>query len=144
MKIVHVNDTDRVSTLSDSTRPVRSASWDPTGKYLVTASCDGKLRIYDTEGTTPLLLKIMEGVISSSESECVDTDTIRVGADFQLTHIMLRCLAPFRRILCHSNADEWYVTVSSQTNQVEIGIINRDGWTKAHTFTSDGPKAVRL
>jgi len=34
-----------------------------------TASCDGKLRIYDTSGSTPVLLKIMEGVIGSSESE---------------------------------------------------------------------------
>jgi chromosome transmission fidelity protein 4 len=57
--------------LADAAKPVRSASWDPTGKYLVTASCDGKLRIYDTSGTTPALLKIMEGVIAPSESEWV-------------------------------------------------------------------------
>ena len=69
VKIVHVDATDRVSILSDSTKPVRSASWDPTGTYLVTASCDGKLRIYDMSPTTPVLLKIMDGVIAPSEPE---------------------------------------------------------------------------
>lgn len=79
VKIVHVNETEKVSLLSDSTKSVRSASWDPTGKYLVTASCDGKLRIYDMEGSTPVLLKIMEGVIGPSESESVLSRIVQDG-----------------------------------------------------------------
>jgi hypothetical protein len=35
VKVVHVNDTTRVSLLSDNTKSIRSATWDPTGKYLV-------------------------------------------------------------------------------------------------------------
>lgn len=35
VKIVHVNDTTRVSLLSDNTKSVRSATWDPSGRYLV-------------------------------------------------------------------------------------------------------------
>lgn len=34
-----------------------------------TASCDGKLKIYDMSGSEPLHLKTMEGIIGSSESE---------------------------------------------------------------------------
>ena len=37
VKVVHVNDTTRVSLLSDNTKSIRSATWDPTGKYLVRA-----------------------------------------------------------------------------------------------------------
>lgn len=35
VKVVHVNDTTRVSLLSDNTKSIRSATWDPTGRYLV-------------------------------------------------------------------------------------------------------------
>lgn len=35
VKVLHVNDTTRVSLLSDNTKSVRSATWDPSGKYLV-------------------------------------------------------------------------------------------------------------
>jgi chromosome transmission fidelity protein 4 len=35
VKVVYVGDTTRVSLLSDNTKSIRSATWDPTGKYLV-------------------------------------------------------------------------------------------------------------
>ena len=38
VKVVHVNDTTRVSLLSDNTKSIRSATWDPTGRYLVRTS----------------------------------------------------------------------------------------------------------
>lgn len=47
-------------------------SRDPAGKGLTvqtTAGCDGKLRIYDVSKATPVLLKMMDGVIASSEPE---------------------------------------------------------------------------
>jgi chromosome transmission fidelity protein 4 len=69
VKIVHIKDATRITLLSDNARPVRSAAWDPTGKFLVTAGCDGKLKIYDTSSSTPVNVKIMEGVIGPSEAE---------------------------------------------------------------------------
>lgn len=27
-------------------------------------------------------------------------------------------------------------------DETEVGIINREGWTKGHTYASDGPKTV--
>jgi len=36
-----------------------------------TVGCDGKIKIYDMSDSTPLLLKIIEGVVASSESEYV-------------------------------------------------------------------------
>lgn len=76
VKIVHAKDTSRVSLLSDNTKAVRSAAWDPSGKYLVTAGCDGKIKIYDTSGSTPVCVKIMEGVIAPSEAEYVQKGTV--------------------------------------------------------------------
>jgi len=38
VKVLHVNDTTRVSLLSDNTKSIRSATWDPSGKYLVHTS----------------------------------------------------------------------------------------------------------
>lgn len=37
VKIVNLKDTSKVSLVSDNNKPVRSATWDPTGKYLVSA-----------------------------------------------------------------------------------------------------------
>ncbi|KAK8847432.1 hypothetical protein IAR55_005290 [Kwoniella newhampshirensis] len=116
VKIVHVKDTTRVALLSDNNKSVRSATWDPTGKYLTTASCDGKLKVYDTSGSTPVCLKIMEGVIASSESDSTTS-----------------CYAQW-----HPSGA--YFAVPTRTN--DIGIITRDGWTKQTTFTHDGPKAA--
>jgi chromosome transmission fidelity protein 4 len=86
VKIVDLNDRTKVQSLSDNPKSVRSAAWDPSGQYLVsclekpvresmqltrqvTAGCDGKVKIYDMTGTAPLHLKIMDGIISPSESE---------------------------------------------------------------------------
>lgn len=69
MKIVNVRDTTKVSLLSDNIKPVRSAAWDPEGKFLVTAGCDGKIKIYDTTGTAPACVKIMEGIIGQTDVE---------------------------------------------------------------------------
>nr|XP_031860604.1 uncharacterized protein CI109_003935 [Kwoniella shandongensis]KAA5527676.1 hypothetical protein CI109_003935 [Kwoniella shandongensis] len=115
VKIVHVKDTTRVSLLSDNNKSVRSATWDPSGRYLTTASCDGKLKVYDTAGSTPICLKIMEGIISSSES---DSST--------------SCYAQW-----HPSGA--YFAVPTRTN--DIGIISKDGWSKQPAFTHDGPKA---
>lgn len=38
IKIVNIKDTTKVSLVSDNNKPVRSATWDPTGKYLVSGS----------------------------------------------------------------------------------------------------------
>ncbi|WWC86877.1 uncharacterized protein L201_001756 [Kwoniella dendrophila CBS 6074] len=115
VKIVNVNDTTKVSLLSDNNKSVRSATWDPSGKYLTTASCDGKLKVYDTTGSAPICLKIMEGVIGTSESESNTS-----------------CYAQW-----HPAGN--YFAVPTRTN--DIGIISREGWSKQTTFTHDGPKA---
>ncbi|WWC59498.1 uncharacterized protein I303_102054 [Kwoniella dejecticola CBS 10117] len=115
VKIVNVQDTTRVALLSDSNKSVRSATWDPSGKYLTTASCDGKLKVYDTTSSTPICLKIMEGVIGSSEAES-----------------NVSCYAAW-----HPAGN--YFAVPLRTN--DIGIISKEGWSKQTTFTHDGPKA---
>ncbi|WRT64744.1 uncharacterized protein IL334_001678 [Kwoniella shivajii] len=115
VKIVNVKDTSRVSLLSDNNKSVRSATWDPSGKYLTTASCDGKIKVYDTTGSAPICLKIMEGVIGSSESESSTS-----------------CYAQW-----HPSGN--YFAVPTRTN--DIGIISREGWSKQTTFTHDGPKS---
>ncbi|WVR04655.1 hypothetical protein IAU60_001666 [Kwoniella sp. DSM 27419] len=116
VKIVHVRDTTRVSLLSDNNKSVRSATWDPSGKYLTTASCDGKLKVYDTLASTPICLKIMEGIIASSESDSKTS-----------------CYAQW-----HPSGNFFAVPTRTQ----DIAIISRDGWTKQTTFTHDGPKAA--
>lgn len=69
MKVVNVRDTTKVSLLSDNVKPVRSAAWDPEGKFLVTSGCDGKIKVYDTTGTAPACVKIMEGIIGPTDVE---------------------------------------------------------------------------
>ncbi|ORX33917.1 hypothetical protein BD324DRAFT_584077 [Kockovaella imperatae] len=114
VKIVHVQETERVTLLSDNTKSVRSATWDPQGKYLTTASCDGKIRIYDVSGSENVLLRILEGVIAPSESDST-----------------ISCYAAW-------HPSGLYFAVPSRTN--EIAVIARDGWNKKFTFTLEGPR----
>ncbi|WVQ83266.1 hypothetical protein IAT38_005405 [Cryptococcus sp. DSM 104549] len=113
VKIVHVKDNTRVVTLTDN-KPVRSATWEPAGKYLTTASCDGKLKVYDTSGLTPLCVKVFEGVLAPSDSESETS-----------------CYAQW-----HPSGA--YFAVPARTS--DIAIFSRDGWVKQATFTPDGPK----
>lgn len=69
VKIVNVRDTSKVSLLSDNVKSVRSAAWDPEGKLLVTSGCDGKLKVYDTSGSAPACVKIMEGIVGQTDVE---------------------------------------------------------------------------
>lgn len=69
VKIVNVQDPTKVTFLSDNTKSVRSASWDPEGKHLVTVGCDGRVKIYDMSSATAVHLRNIEGVISPSEPE---------------------------------------------------------------------------
>ncbi|KAK4685805.1 chromosome transmission fidelity protein 4, partial [Tremellales sp. Uapishka_1] len=112
VKIVHVNDTSRVALLSDNTKSARSATWDPSGKYLTTVSCDGKLKIYDTTASTPLCLKIMDGVVASSESDSTTS-----------------CYAAW-----HPSGN--FFVVPTRTN--DIVVIGREGWSKQAAFSLDG------
>ncbi|EIW71228.1 hypothetical protein TREMEDRAFT_28047 [Tremella mesenterica DSM 1558] len=115
VKIVHVKDTTRVQLLSDNTKPVRSATWDPSGQYLTAVSCDGKLRIYDTVLSTPACIKIVDNVISSSEPDSA------VSA-YAAWH--------------PSGA---YFAIPLRTH--DIGVISKNGWSKQPAFSSsDGHK----
>ncbi|KAE8539030.1 hypothetical protein D1P53_005400 [Cryptococcus gattii VGV] len=116
IKIVNLKDTTKVSLVSDNNKPVRSATWDPTGKYLTTASCDGKLKVYDTSGSTPYCVKVFEGVIAASDS---DSDT--------------SCYAQW-----HPSGN--FFAVPTRTN--DIAIFGRDGWGRQSSYTPDGPKAL--
>nr|ODN89447.1 chromosome transmission fidelity protein 4 [Cryptococcus depauperatus CBS 7841] len=116
VKIVNLQDTSKISLISDNNKPVRSASWDPLGKYLATACCDGKLRIYDTSGSTPICVKVFEGVIPPSDSDS-----------------NVSCYAQW-----HPSGS--FFAVPTRTN--DIAILSREGWNKQATFTPDGPKAL--
>ncbi|OWZ76111.1 chromosome transmission fidelity protein 4 [Cryptococcus neoformans Tu401-1] len=116
VKIVNLKDTSKVSLVSDNNKPVRSATWDPTGKYLTTTSCDGKLKVYDTSGSTPYCVKVFEGVIAATDS---DSDT--------------SCYAQW-----HPSGN--YFAVPTRTN--DIAVFGRDGWGRQSSYTPDGPKAL--
>jgi hypothetical protein len=82
-------------------------------------ACDGKIKIYDMSDSTPLLLKIIEGVVASSEPEYVlswlnnkDTQLIR-----QLDRIVLCYLEPIWYLLCCAHQDQWFVLSSPEIRQ---------------------------
>ncbi|WVQ75997.1 hypothetical protein IAR50_005633 [Cryptococcus sp. DSM 104548] len=116
VKIVDLNDTTITSQVSDNNKPVRSATWDPLGKYLTTICCDGKLKIYDTTGSTAICVKVLEAVVYASESDSKSS-----------------CYAQW-----HPSGA--FFAVPTRTN--DIAIYNRDSWTKQSTFVPDGPKAL--
>lgn len=74
--------------------------------------------MYDasTGASAPALVRILEGIIGTSE---VDTDR--------------SCYVAW-----HPSGN--YFAVPTRTN--EIGIINREGWSKMQAFSQDGHKAV--
>lgn len=96
----------------DNAKPVRSATWDPSGKYLITAGCDGKLKVYDTASESPLCVRVLEGIISPSESDATTS-----------------CYVAW-----HPAGN--YFAVPLRTN--DVGIIAKDGWGKLKPFSADG------
>lgn len=112
VKIVYVNERERVQLLSDNDRAVRSASWDPNGQYLVTAGCDGKLKVYDTSAATPFNKRNLEGMIRPSEP---DAET--------------SCYVSW-----HPSGKFFAVPLRTH----DIGIVARDTWSKIGSFSADG------
>lgn len=113
VKIVDLEDEDKqVTLLSDNAKPVRSAAWDPSGQYLVTAACDGKLKVYDTTSSSPLCVRVLDSIISPSEAD--STTSCYVS-----WHPSGKCFA-----------------VPLRTN--DVGLIAKDGWGKMKPFSADG------
>ncbi|KAL1411681.1 DNA polymerase alpha accessory factor Mcl1 [Vanrija albida] len=112
VKIVNIRDTTRVALLSDNVKPLRSAAWDPSGKYLITAGCDGKLKVYDTASSTPVNIKIIDGMISPSESDASTS-----------AYVSWHPAGNFFAVPLRNN---------------DIGIIHKEGWSKQATFSHDG------
>ncbi|GAA5978941.1 hypothetical protein JCM5350_004184 [Sporobolomyces pararoseus] len=70
VKIVNIEDTNKVQILAGHKQPVREASWSPDGNYLTTSSTDGQIRVWKLDsGTEPTCLQVLDGLIEADDSE---------------------------------------------------------------------------
>ncbi|GAA5895023.1 chromatin-binding protein CTF4 [Sporobolomyces salmoneus] len=70
VKIVNIEDTDKVQILAGHKQPVREASWSPDGNYLTTSSTDGQIRVWKLDsGTEPTCLQVLDGLIKAEDAD---------------------------------------------------------------------------
>jgi chromosome transmission fidelity protein 4 len=69
VKIVRTNDTSTVLYLREQPKPVKHLSFDPTGSYIALSCTDGLIYIYSLLEDEPELVKKIDGLIRSVETE---------------------------------------------------------------------------
>lgn len=69
VKIVKTSDTSTVMYLRDQVKPVKHLSFDPTGKYIALSCTDGLVYVYSLADDTPKLVKKIDGLIRSVETD---------------------------------------------------------------------------
>ena len=69
VKIVNITDTYRVLYLRDLPKPVKHLSYDPSGTYLAASCTDGIAYIYSLSTEEPDLIRKVDGLIRSLETE---------------------------------------------------------------------------
>ena len=69
VKIVNIPDPYRLLYLRDLQKPVKHLSFDPSGSYIAASSTDGIVYVYSLSTEEPGLVRKIDGVIKSLESE---------------------------------------------------------------------------
>ncbi|EKG21079.1 hypothetical protein MPH_01623 [Macrophomina phaseolina MS6] len=69
VKVVNTRDMTRVVHLREQSRPVKHVSFDFTGSLLAASCADGQVYIYSLSSEEPTLLKKVDGLIKSIESD---------------------------------------------------------------------------
>ena len=73
VKIVNITDTYRVLYLRDFPKPVKHLSYDPSGTYIAASCTDGIVYIYSLSTEEPDLIRKVDGLIRSLETESVSS-----------------------------------------------------------------------
>ena len=69
VKIVNITDTYRVLYLRDLPKPVKHLSYDPSGTYIAASCTDGIIYIYSLSTEEPVLIRKVDGLIRSLETD---------------------------------------------------------------------------
>jgi chromosome transmission fidelity protein 4 len=69
VKIVRTEDTNRVLYLRDQAKPVKHLSFDPSGSYITLSCTDGLVYVYSLLGDEPELVRSIDGLIRSLETD---------------------------------------------------------------------------
>ncbi|KDR75022.1 hypothetical protein GALMADRAFT_248867 [Galerina marginata CBS 339.88] len=113
VKVVELEDTERIVMLEGYASGVRSATWHPSSTLLATCTSDGKIVIWNVAAEKPFIEKTLEGLIPAVK----DSESPEFSYD---------CSAVW-----HTSGQYFFVA----TNGHEIVTISRDDWTKTSTFS---------
>jgi chromosome transmission fidelity protein 4 len=69
VKVVNTQDISRVLILRDQTRAVKHVSFDHSGTYLAVSCSDGQIYIYSLSSEEPELIKKVDGMIKSLDTD---------------------------------------------------------------------------
>ena len=73
VKIVNITDTYRVLYLRDLPKPVKHLSYDPSGTYIAASCTDGIVYIYSLSTEQPDLMRKVDGLIRSLETDSISS-----------------------------------------------------------------------
>jgi chromosome transmission fidelity protein 4 len=69
VKVVNTANTNLVKYLRDQAKPVKHLTFDPSGAYLTLSSTDGMVYVYSMLGDEPELVRTIDGLIRSLETD---------------------------------------------------------------------------
>ena len=110
VKIVRTNDTSSVMYLREQLKPVKHLSFDPSSKYIALSCTDGLVYVYSLMGDEPELVRKVDGLIRTVETE----DEIS------------------SRIVWHPDGRAFAAPTATR----DIQVMSRGDWENQRAFTS--------
>ncbi|KAK4166141.1 Minichromosome loss protein 1 [Cladorrhinum sp. PSN259] len=110
VKVVHVEDTTKMSTLREHNKPTKHLSFDPKGSMLALSCTDGVIYIYSMTAEHPELIRKVDGVIGRMET---DHDA--------------SC-----RVAWHPDGRAFAVPTPTR----DVQVVSKEDWEKQRTFAS--------
>lgn len=110
VKIIRTNDTSSVMSLREQPKPVKHLSFDPSGKYIALSCTDGHVYVYSLMDEMPDLVRKIDGLIRTVESE----DEISA------------------KVVWHPDGRAFAAPTATR----EIQVISRGDWENQRTFAN--------
>jgi chromosome transmission fidelity protein 4 len=76
VNVINIKDTTQRQTLRDQPRAVKHVSFDKTGNQLAVSCTDGNIYMYSLEGDTPEMVKKVDGMIKSLETDAESSSRV--------------------------------------------------------------------
>jgi chromosome transmission fidelity protein 4 len=128
VKVVNTEDMTRVLYLREQSKPVKHLSFHPSGSYLAVSCSDGLVYVYSLSTEDPQLVKKVDGLIRSLETDEESSSRVIWHPDGTALAAPTATRGTLWRKKQSSDDTDWI--------SLDIQVISRSDWERQRAFAS--------